>query len=71
MTRVGVFWRAKSLRAFWSAGDQGLPLFRVDLLIGQGYARLRTERVFGRNARLGPITPAMYLSARVVSGLEL
>ncbi len=47
MTRVGVFWRAKSLRAFWSPADQGLPLFCVDLLMNQRYAGLRTERMFG------------------------
>jgi hypothetical protein len=46
MTRVGVLWRAKSLRALRSVGDQGLPLFRVDLLMAPEYAAGRTERMF-------------------------
>lgn len=33
MTRVGVFWLARRLKADLSADVQGLPVLRVDLLI--------------------------------------
>jgi hypothetical protein len=45
------------LRAFWSAGDQGLPLFCVELLIEKAYARLRTEHMFAQPPPLVRLPP--------------